>query len=193
MVEANRTELKMALILQLSSSSFITKKKSPGHQLLHRRSRRINLSAKSRDTSPSEDAPSSTAVPPQKGLGGAGLGFGSLTPKTKQKGERGRASVIRRAPIEKPKFDGRSDSARPQEPKRSESAFLIAWLGLGAIVIVDGIVLSASGFLPEQWDTFFAKYLYPSFTPTVALFLASTVTYGVLKYLQSEKSKSENR
>ncbi|VFQ80559.1 unnamed protein product [Cuscuta campestris] len=181
----------MALILPLSSSSFITKKKSTGHLLPHR-GRRINLSAKSRDPSPSEDAPSSTAVPPQKRLGGAGLGFGSSTPKTQQKGERGRASVIRRAPIEKPKFDGRSDNARPQEPKRSESAFLIAWLGLGATIIVEGIVLSASGFLPEQWDNFFAKYLYPSFTPTIALFLAGTVTYGVLKYLQSEKSKSEN-
>nr|CAB3445427.1 unnamed protein product [Digitaria exilis] len=45
-------------------------------------------------------------------------------------------------------------------------------------------------FLPEEYDKFFVKYLYPSFTPTVVLFLAGTVGYGVLKYFESEKSKS---
>jgi hypothetical protein len=47
-----------------------------------------------------------------------------------------------------------------------------------------------AGFLPEEYDNFFVKYLYPSFTPTVVLFLAGTVGYGVLKYFESEKSKS---
>ena len=44
-----------------------------------------------------------------------------------------------------------------------------------------------AGFLPEDWDTIFVKYLYPSFTPTVFLFIAGTVAYGVYKYLQNEK------
>lgn len=48
------------------------------------------------------------------------------------------------------------------------------------------------GFLPEAWDNFFVNYLYPSFTPTVFLFVAGTVGYGVLKYLQNEKFNSEN-
>lgn len=48
------------------------------------------------------------------------------------------------------------------------------------------------GLLPEAWDNFFVKYLYPSFTPTVFLFVAGTVGYGVLKYLQNEKFNSEN-
>ena len=47
-----------------------------------------------------------------------------------------------------------------------------------------------AGFLPEEYDNFFVKYLYPSFTPTVVLFLAGTVGYGVLKYFESEKSKT---
>ncbi|XAR66148.1 hypothetical protein NMG60_11012256 [Bertholletia excelsa] len=55
--------------------------------------------------------------------------------------------------------------------------------------------LSASaayqGFLPEEWDNFFVKFLYPSFTPTVFFFVAGTVAYGVFKYLQNEKLKSE--
>lgn len=35
------------------------------------------------------------------------------------------------------------------------------------------------------------KYLYPSFTPTVFLFVAGTVAYGVLKYLQNEQIKDK--
>ena len=33
--------------------------------------------------------------------------------------------------------------------------------------------------------------MYPSFTPTVVLFLAGTVAYGVLNYLQNEKLKNQ--
>lgn len=46
---------------------------------------------------------------------------------------------------------------------------------------------ASTGFLPEEWDKFFVKYLYPSFTPTVAFFVAGTVAYGVFKYLQNEE------
>jgi len=49
-----------------------------------------------------------------------------------------------------------------------------------------------TGFLPEEWDALFVKYLYPSFTPTVFLFVAGTVVYGVLKYLENEKPNSSS-
>nr|GMD50039.1 protein LOW PSII ACCUMULATION 2, chloroplastic [Ipomoea batatas]GME09335.1 protein LOW PSII ACCUMULATION 2, chloroplastic [Ipomoea batatas] len=111
--------------------------------------------------------------------------------KKKQKGKGERASVIRRAPIQKPDFASQQDAVKAEEVKRNESAFLLAWLGLGGIILVEGIVLASSGFLPEQWDNFFVKYLYPSFTPTVGLFVAGTVGYGVLKYLENEKLRNE--
>lgn len=47
-----------------------------------------------------------------------------------------------------------------------------------------------AGFLPEGLDNFFAKYVYPVFTPTVFLFVGGTVAYGVFKYLQGEEQKS---
>ncbi|RXH94922.1 hypothetical protein DVH24_024606 [Malus domestica] len=46
-------------------------------------------------------------------------------------------------------------------------------------------------FLPEDWDKFLVKYLYPSFTPTVGLFVAGSVGYGVVKYLQNEELKGQ--
>ena len=40
-----------------------------------------------------------------------------------------------------------------------------------------------AGFLPEEWDSFLVNTLYPSFTPTVGLFLLGAAGYGVVKYL----------
>ncbi|XP_010276884.1 PREDICTED: protein LOW PSII ACCUMULATION 2, chloroplastic [Nelumbo nucifera] len=137
-----------------------------------------------------------------------GLGFGSSTldktkekegandtsstAKKKKKNKKGRertSSIIRRSPLEKPAFLSQQGEAQSQEQRKNESAFLLTWLGLGSLILIEGIVLAASGFLPEEWDKFFVKYLYPSFTPTVFLFVGGTVAYGVLKYLQSEKTK----
>lgn len=53
------------------------------------------------------------------------------------------------------------------------------------------IFFTSTGFLPEELDKLFVKYLYPTFTPTVGLFFAGTVAYGVLKYLQNEKVKEQ--
>lgn len=92
--------------------------------------------------------------------------------------------------METPQFVSKQEEGKFEEQSRNEKAFLLAWLGLGSIIITQGILLAASGFLPEEWDKLFVKYLYPAFTPTVFLFVAGTVAYGVLKYLQNEKPES---
>ncbi|XP_020214717.1 protein LOW PSII ACCUMULATION 2, chloroplastic [Cajanus cajan] len=119
--------------------------------------------------------------------GGGGGANSKRKQKQKQKGQRERASIIRRTPLEKPAFVSEQQVSNAKEESKNESAFLLAWLGFGLVILVEGIGLAASGFLPEQWDQLFVKYLYPSFTPTVFLFVAGAVAYGVFKYLQNEK------
>ena len=108
------------------------------------------------------DAPESTVkvteTPAQpKKPTSSGLGFGSsasspakenVTPvsnKKKSKNKRERASIIRRTPVEKPAFASAEDVEKAKEAGANESAFLLTWLGLGGIILVQGIILAASG------------------------------------------------
>ncbi|KAK4350756.1 hypothetical protein RND71_030069 [Anisodus tanguticus] len=72
------------------------------------------------------------------------LGFGSSKNKRQQKGKRERDSIIRREPIQKPSFATQPDESGSKEFQKNESAFLLAWLGLGGIILVQGILLAAS-------------------------------------------------
>lgn len=134
-----------------------------------------------------------------KSLFKGGKGFGSPKSKSpasvKKKGSDGAkenkertssSPVIRRTPLEKP------FSVPQGDPKieKNEGAFLITWAALGILILVEGVVLAASGFLPEEWDNFLVNYLYPSFTPTVAVFFAGAATYGLYKYLGGGSQKS---
>uniref|UniRef100_A0ACD5TBZ7 Uncharacterized protein n=1 Tax=Avena sativa TaxID=4498 RepID=A0ACD5TBZ7_AVESA len=144
---------------------------------------------------------------------GSGSGGGKQKPSKSRSKSKGKAKslepppdvVVRRAPagsasvFEQQRTEagfnpGGGGKGPTEEEVRqrqiTESAFLFAWLGLGAIILVQGIALAASGFLPSEWDRFLVKFLYPTFTPTVLLFLGGTTGYGVFKYFEGEKSKS---
>ncbi|XP_052197232.1 protein LPA2 isoform X3 [Diospyros lotus] len=149
----------MALLLHsISSSSFIAKK--PHLLLLHASllpfpSKPTSLSIKSQDSSAPQPDDGSSSIP--KKPTSPGLGFGSassssskskpnpVSSKKKQKGKRERASITRRSPMEKPEFVAQQDEAQAKDQVRNENAFLLTWLGLGALILVEGIALAASG------------------------------------------------
>ncbi|XP_028801701.1 protein LOW PSII ACCUMULATION 2, chloroplastic [Neltuma alba] len=193
----------MALQIHFSSS-FTSRTCDLHHTLLFSPSQPSFFTVRSQKPSESSnpttnvDGSDSVSTTPQKSSS-PGVGFGSsvssnLSKKNasaatskKQKGKRERASIIRRSPVEKPTFVSEIDEAKAKELRKNESSFLLAWLGFGAVILVEGIFIAASGFLPEELDKFCVNYLYPSFTPTVFVFVAGTVVYGVYKYLQNEK------
>ncbi|KAL9412099.1 hypothetical protein AB3S75_045672 [Citrus x aurantiifolia] len=145
---------------------------------------------KPKPTSPGQGFGSSTSSSSSSTSGKPSVADGSKK-KKQPKGRRERASVVRRNPVEKLSVMSKEDEAKAKEMMKNESAFLLAWLGVGGIILFQGIALAASGFLPEELDKLFVKYLYPTFTPTVGLFFAGTVAYGVLKYMQNEKVKEQ--
>ncbi|KAI4383070.1 hypothetical protein MLD38_008950 [Melastoma candidum] len=180
------------------SPRLLTAKTHSPNLILPQPTSTISFSVRSQNSQSDSNPATPTADEKPRKPPTSGVGFGSpvvdaspAKPSStgKKRGKRERATVIRRTPVEKPAFLPQVDEKKVEEEKGNESAFLLTWLGLGGVILVEGIALAASGFLPEEWDKFFVKYLYPSFTPTVALFVAGTVAYGVSKYLQNEKLK----
>ncbi|KAF8380450.1 hypothetical protein HHK36_027937 [Tetracentron sinense] len=200
------------MALPIQSSSFLKKPSLLHHPSLLPFPTKTRLTFRAEISSEDQEAinggfaeEGSSVLSPPKKPNSTGLGFGSSSGKTKEKDNGGRisvsnkkkqrnrgerASIIRRSPVEKPNFLSQQGEAQTEQQSRNESAFLLTWLGLGSLILVEGIVLAGSGLLPEEWDKFLVKYLYPSFTPTVFLFVGGTATYGVLKYLQSDQKKS---
>ena len=49
--------------------------------------------------------------------------------------------------MEKPEFVSQQEKPLSKEQIRNENAFLLAWLGLGGVILVEGIALAASGII----------------------------------------------
>ncbi|CAL5219714.1 g1605 [Coccomyxa viridis] len=66
-----------------------------------------------------------------------------------------------------------------------ETSYLL-FLGLVFVfIILEGLFIATSGFLPEAADQFAQDVVYPSFSPTVGFFLLLSTAYGIWKSRQS--------
>lgn len=73
--------------------------------------------------------------------------MGAVSKKKNSKSKRERASVVRRAPVEKLSVLSKEEEAKAKEMMKNESAFLLAWLGIGGIILLQGVALAASGMI----------------------------------------------
>ncbi|KAL6509455.1 hypothetical protein OROGR_022765 [Orobanche gracilis] len=135
----------MALILHPPSysPSFTTVKP---HLL---RPKPTKFSVKSQQNSSTEETTSGSKSPNKPGVSSPGSGFGSSsaapTKKKRPKVQKERPSIIPRELGEKPSFSTPRQAAQSEQLRKNESAFLLAWLGVAAIIILDAVAIAASG------------------------------------------------
>ncbi|BBN00094.1 hypothetical protein MPTK1_1g26360 [Marchantia polymorpha subsp. ruderalis] len=118
-------------------------------------------------------------------------GFGAPKPVTEKKKTSSSApsSNTRRAPPQQPLLGNQVD----EETKQFETGAVAALVFVFSLIILEGIGLAASGFLPQEWDEFMIKVIYPIFTPTVGVFLGGAAAYGVWKYLGGGEKKGPSK
>lgn len=157
-----KKKVRVKMLLQTQFLSCWVQHLSPG-QTQGRLFLRINI--KSEKASSDDSGPSKTGV----GFGSSDTAAVPVSSKKKKKAQRERASIIRRSPLEKPAFVSEQQVGKAKEENKNESAFLLAWLGFGVVILVEGIALAASGTLPTSLS--FLSFQFNSLSLT---FLAIT-------------------
>lgn len=85
------------------------------------------------------------------------LNYDSKKNKKKRRKDR---TVIRRDPIRVGVTSPREEKKEAEEQSAAEGAFLLAWLGLGALILVEGVALAASGENSFLFLVFFSACAY---------------------------------
>ncbi|KAK3245721.1 hypothetical protein CYMTET_44727 [Cymbomonas tetramitiformis] len=107
----------------------------------------------------------------------AGKGFGkveepaeSVSPESERKGPT----------IVKPAADKviAGDITKEQEYETYAVGLLVI---LFLVILLLGIFLAASGFLPEEYDRFAEEVIYPAYSPLLLVFLGCSSLYGLYK------------
>uniref|UniRef100_A0A7S3RAG4 Uncharacterized protein n=1 Tax=Dunaliella tertiolecta TaxID=3047 RepID=A0A7S3RAG4_DUNTE len=141
------------------------------------------------------------------GSGGGGQGFGGATEKKSEEATpssapsatsstdavealeaRIRSRRARKSTQDGPKVKVNApavDATRGDAPlspeAKAETNLVSGMLFLFYTIIIEGLVIAGSGFLPEDWEDFISNSLYPNYTPTVLLFLGLSSAYGLWK------------
>eukprot|EP00197_Chlamydomonas_leiostraca_P008782 CAMPEP_0202865738 /NCGR_PEP_ID=MMETSP1391-20130828/6329_1 /ASSEMBLY_ACC=CAM_ASM_000867 /TAXON_ID=1034604 /ORGANISM="Chlamydomonas leiostraca, Strain SAG 11-49" /LENGTH=162 /DNA_ID=CAMNT_0049545615 /DNA_START=120 /DNA_END=609 /DNA_ORIENTATION=+ len=64
---------------------------------------------------------------------------------------------------------------------QAETTFITGLMFLFGVILLEGLLIAGTGFLPEEWDAFVTDVLYPGYTPTVFSFLMGSTAYGLWK------------
>jgi threonine/homoserine/homoserine lactone efflux protein len=78
-------------------------------------------------------------------------------------------------------------------PKPVESQYetaAVQFLGLlFLLILIEGVFLAGSGFLPDALDEFARTTVYSAFSPTLGVFLAGSTAYGLWKTRENKEQK----
>ncbi|KAF5830259.1 hypothetical protein DUNSADRAFT_14816 [Dunaliella salina] len=126
---------------------------------------------KSEGTNPSSAPPSSSSTDAVEAL------EARIRSRRARKGSQDGPKVQVNAPA----VDATRGDAPLSPEAKAETNLVAGMLFLFYTIIIEGLVIAGSGFLPEDWEDFISNSLYPNYTPTVLLFLGLSSAYGLWK------------
>lgn len=97
------------------------------------------------------------------------------------RGRKKRSKVEAKVKVVSPVVDAVTGKTE-QTPIGAAETVAVQWLGfIFLVVIVEGLMLAGSGFLPEELDAWVTDNLYPNYSYTVLAFLGFSSLYGLFK------------